>query len=156
MEQVAKLKKQLTLMRVIVFILLTLCFLFFVFGYVQKHEADMLSQESSELKKMAEAAQAEAQRQRLMAGQQLQIALSERAEAMKQKGMSEDQAVKAGEKSETVDQLKKELEAQRKIAEQNQVIAKSNQARAVQMEILAKQKEAEAKKALDECLKKKQ
>lgn len=53
-----------------------------------------------------------------------------------------------------IDQLKKELESQRRLAQQNQAVAAENEKRARQMEILVRQNEAAAKKALEECQKK--
>jgi Na+-transporting NADH:ubiquinone oxidoreductase subunit NqrC len=126
MEDAVKLKKQLTRTRVFVFILVGLCFLFLVFAYVQMLEADRQATLAIEQKNMAEQARAEAERQ-------LQLSLHMRAEAEQQARLSVVSGNEASEKHETVENLKKELEAQRKIAEQSHAEAK-------RMEVLARQK----------------
>jgi hypothetical protein len=150
MEDAAKLKKQLTLTRVAFFILLALCFLFFIFAYVQRLEAEKQMELAVELKMLSDQARADAERQHM-------ISIQARDEAIMQKMQSEEYAARSGEKLETVDQLKKELEVQRRMAEQqkelairNAEIARQNEARA----IIAKNAEIVANKALEDCKKK--
>lgn len=155
MEDVVKLKKQLTRTRVVVFILLTLCILFFVFAQIQTIEAKKNMELANEHKVMADQARVEAERQHM-------ISIVARNDAEQQRILSEEHAVKSGEKHESVEQLKKELEAQRKIAEQQKELAIKNAEMARRMEILAKQNEMiaknnelEARRVLEECQKSK-
>jgi hypothetical protein len=104
---------------------------------------------ATEQKKIAEEARAEAEHQTM-------ISIQARSEAVHQRMISQESATTTIEKHETVAQLKKELEAQRKIAEQNEVLAIKNAEQARRVEMLATQSELLAKKALEECQKKKQ
>lgn len=155
MEDVVKLKKQLTRTRVVVFILLTLCILFFVFAQIQTIEAKKNMELANEHKVMADQARAEAERQHM-------ISVEARDEAVQQRMLSEEHVARSGEKPGIAEQLRKELEAQRKNTEQQKELAIKNAEMARRMEILAKQNEMiaknnelEARRVLEECQKSK-
>lgn len=158
MEDVIKLRKQLTRTRVIASILSIFCVLLFVFAYVQKLEADKLMELAIKQEMVAEQARAEAERQHM-------ISMEMQAEAEQQKMQSVALTAQTGESLETVEQLKKELEFQRKTADQHRVLAIKNAEQARQFELKAKQEEVRAqqnaavaqraevaaKKALEDC-----
>jgi len=141
MEETAKLRKQLARTRVAMFVLVIFCVLFFIYGYVQKLVADRYLTELMRTEMVIKQSREEAERQREIAEQKYQEAQNQHSGQVQQQP--------------TIDKLKAELENQRKLAEENQRIAAENEQRARQMESLAKLNEIAAKRALEECEKRK-
>ena len=67
MEDTIKLRKQLTVMRILAVVLFVCCFMFLAFGYIQKLEADKLAKDAYEQKLLAQEAMAEAEKQHMLA-----------------------------------------------------------------------------------------
>lgn len=129
--------------------------LFFVYASIKNTEAEVqrelaykLQRELQEVKELAERAQEEAKIHQM-------IAIDARHESEQRKS-DEQKEDPSGKSNQIIEQLKKELEAQRKIAEQNLAIARMNEEQAIQIQRLASQQELAAKKALEDCQNKKQ
>lgn len=118
-----------------------------IYASIKKTEADAQRELALKLQEQAMQALQEAKMQQM-------VAIQAKHE-LEQTKLSE-QNRESDRNNPTIEQLKKELEAQRKIAEQNLAIARMNEKQAMQMQHLAAQHELAAKKALEDCQNKKQ
>lgn len=160
MEQVEKLKRQLTRTRILLMVFAVLCALFATFAYIQKLEAETSFSVAVQQQKLAEQALQEAMKQEKVAQQERAFAQQHGATAQQENRSVEqlrkqlDEAQKFAERAQAnAEASKNEALRQKMLVEKNYQDARDLQAEAIRLQNLAIQNESAAKKALEECQK---